>query len=175
MNAYDSWTIEKGGRTYRVSLEYDGFMGAPWEEHDTVAVVEAAPSTRFYGWNAEDGIENEYRVEKLSDRYGEVVYVDLEASEEQARKWGIHEKDVDEAVWTSIESCRRWVENEWHWTTVRVERKCECCDSWEANSAQYLGGIESDAEEYIRDEAAHDLIAQLEHEYPSDNEEGEES
>ncbi|WP_213303496.1 hypothetical protein [Paraburkholderia sacchari] len=142
--------IEAGGYPFRVRVEADEFMGAPWEEHDGHGVVS--------GWTTRDKHPGE--IVLCMDRRSRRYY-DVQASMKIARRdgWGLCDEDraalikslaapgivmrgpnrgmyrpgrapskpltrgeiTAEAVRRDFGYLRRWCNDDWHWVGVVVE------------------------------------------------------
>lgn len=78
-------TIERNGRTYRVTIEHDGDMGAPWEEHDGHGVVSE--------WTRRDKAPGEVVI--ASDR-GSHRFYDVAETTRIAKRdgWGLSDADA---------------------------------------------------------------------------------
>lgn len=164
MSAYDSFTFERNGRTYRAELHYDPDHGAPWEEEDGHGPVT--------DWTRRDKRPGEMVL--IRDHGMSRFYDFAEASRIAKRDgWGLCPDEIatlaarlgrtpragdirHESVMCDFDRLRRWCNDEWHYCGVVVT----CEDDGDDDSAS-LWGIESDCEDYIR-EVAEDLAAEIE-------------
>jgi len=126
-------TIELNGRTYRVDIEADPDMGAPWEEHDGHGIVS--------DWTTRDKRAGELvlHVEQRYGANGARRFYDLTATIRRATSegWGLgpdriatlaskfgraptKREIVAEAVRLDYEYLRGWCNDEWYWAGVRV-------------------------------------------------------
>ena len=160
-------TIERHGRTYRVTIEHDEHMGAPWEEHDGHGVVsewtrrDKAPgevviasdrgSHRFYD------VAETLRIAKR-DGWG-LSDADLAAFEARAGRKATRKMVIAEAVRRDCDRMRQWCADVWGWCGVIVELLDEDGDG--TGETASLWGIESDAGAYL-DEVAADLVDEME-------------
>lgn len=120
---------------YRVTLFYDPCMDPPWEEYDQPLVILSTDPFR----------------------------IDQRASCARAvAEWGATPEDAPSVVAQAFEYCQRWLASEWYWTDVTLHARCECCGEWRIVDS--LGGVESDAEDYIWGEIVPNMIANYEHE-----------
>ena len=161
--------IELNGVSYRVTIEHDDTMGAPWEEHDGHGVVSE--------WTRRDKAPGE--VEIASDRSSKRFY-NIAATTVIAKRdgWGLGADDltafetrigrkatrkmiVAEAVRRDCERMRQWCNDIWHWCGVIVSQLDE--DGDETGEQRSLWGIESDCGDYL-DEVAQELAEEMESE-----------
>jgi hypothetical protein len=163
-------TIEHAGLTFMVAIEHDYNMGRPWEEHDGHGPVRTSRTDGWGRWNSKRAGE----VVLSSDRFTCWLYDVAEALRIAKRDgWGLSPKNraklADklkreptakevraEAVRLDMEHLRGWLEGRWHWCIVVVTLlDTDRDETWEYDT---IGGIESDAGEYL-DEVAADLAA----------------
>ena len=161
----DKFTYE--GHTFKLEVEYDTDMRAPWEECDGYGEVS--------DWTTRDKKPGERVLS--SDRYSKRYY-DVQASIEKATRegWGLGEEDrqklaqklgrqptqkeiVAQSVEQDFECLRRWCANEWYWAVLHV---------WMADHPEhetYLGGVEYDPWEDYHEECAREMASEVLYEY----------
>lgn len=172
MSIYDGDIIEKNGHKYRVNIEADQDMGAPWEEHDGHGIVS--------GWTTRDKGAGEWVL--CADR-GSKRFYDFAGTMKLARKdgWGLNDeakaglaartgKTVAELTEGEItaESVRRdyeylkgWCNNDWHWCGVIVTDITD--DEYAPNDySNALWGIGNSDRGIYLEEIAHELIGEHE-------------
>lgn len=139
------------GRRFRLIVEHDGDMREPWKEHDCHGVVSE--------WTT--------RKKKPGERIlvqggGSYHYYDVQASMQRACKdWfppGVSREQVARSVEADFKRLRAWCNDEWHWAWIRVM----LLDGKDAGKSESLGGLESDDEQHISEEA-HNLARELLH------------
>lgn len=57
------------------------------------------------------------------------------------------------AARADFDRLRAYCDGDWHYVVVKVSPYCDCCEQVDDTYANYLGGIESDSEEYIKEVA----------------------
>lgn len=163
--------IEQSGLSFRVTVEPDEFMRAPWLEDDGHGNVEER-RTDHTGYVPKRPGE----VVLKRDRWSGYVY-DREAALETARRdcWGLSDREraklmarlgraptarevIAEAVDMDIEYLRGWLNGDWHWCYVSVELLDAAGDG--TGMTEGLCGIASDDSECLAEVAA-DLAKQL--------------
>jgi hypothetical protein len=163
-------SITLNGLRFAVRLHFDAGTGRPWEESDGHGPVRTSRTDGWGRWNSKRAGE----VVLSSDRFTCWLYDVAEALRIAKRDgWGLspeaRAKLADklkreptaaevraEAVRLDMERLRGWLEDRWHWCIVVVTLLDTDGDTtWEYDC---LGGIESDAGEYL-DEVAADLAA----------------
>jgi hypothetical protein len=168
-------TIQLNGRTYRIDVEPDQDMRAPWEEHDGHGIVS--------DWVTRDKHAGEWLLH--SDRHSKRFY-DFEATMKLAKAdcWGLGDERLAaltaklgraptkgeitaEAVRHDYEYLRGWCNDEWHWVGVCVTDITDDIHA-ETSYAYALWGIGSEDDEYIK-ETAQDLAEQAYREYAIEN------
>lgn len=160
-------TIERNGRTYRVTVEHDDTMGAPWMNEDGHGHIsdwtsrDKQPGERLlagsrHGRKRFYDIAETIRLATL-DGWG-LGPRDLAALAARARREPTRKQIVAEAVRLDFERMRGWCNDEWHYVGVIVELLDDDGDG--TGEAASLWGIESDAGAYL-DEVAADLVDEL--------------
>ena len=166
-------TIEHAGLTFSVRIEHDPHMRAPWEEHDGHGPVREASSyyvrphkragETIIQWSRRGVSRVQYwlydvaEATRIAKRDGWGLSPESRAKLAAKLKREPAAAEVRaEAVRLDMERLRDWLENRWHWCTVVVTLLDTDGDTtWEYDC---LGGIESDAGEYL-DKVAADLAA----------------
>lgn len=151
-NTYSKTDFTHNGYSFRMELQYDPDMGAPWKEHDghgdVVEVVSPSRRTEKRGGQ---------RVMHCSDRVCWLYDWQGAIAKAKAERWGLRpearaelaarlgrEPTKGEVVAAAVEAdfrhLRGWLNGGWHWTCLRVVlldvNGDEVCDD-------YLGGFES--------------------------------
>lgn len=159
--------IEVDGVSFRVAIEQDCDMGAPWEEHDghgvvsewtrrdkepgEVVIASDHGSHRFYD------IAETMRLAKR-DSWG-LAPDDLEAFEKKIGRKATRKMIAAEAVRRDCERMRQWCNDVWQWVGVIVHELDG--EGEETGRTASLWGIESDAGSYL-DEVAFELAGEVE-------------
>lgn len=150
--------LERNGKRYRVQIERDEDMGAPWEEHDGHGIVSE--------WTSRAKRPGEL---VLCEDRGSKRYYDVRESTKIAKKegWdappysGTPGQKATRAVRADYERLRGWCADEWYWVGVVVTEICVCDRGHEHDGdSRSLWGIESDAGDYLL-EVANKLIDEL--------------
>lgn len=164
-------TLTHNGREYRVTIEHDSDMGAPWKEHDGHGTVrESRTRHRERMWKTKRPGE---RPLNDPDRNQLQYLYDWQAATKTARAdgWGISEESVqalqkklgriptrgeyfEEATRQDFEYLRGWLNESWHYAVVTVS-----CGDYSAS----LGGVEYGLSDEYADEVARELAGEVEH------------
>lgn len=179
-------TFEYRGYTFKVTIDRDDCMGAPWDEHDGHGTVSKWKTSHKIGADKAPG----ERV-LCTDRHSYRLY-DFAGAVALAKKdgWGCkhsYSYNLGARVFVSghrtagelahcaaecdFDRLRRWCADDWFWCTLTV-RLIEFDDDdqeVETDELESLGGIESDAGAYLTDtahELADEIISRLEVEDP---------
>ena len=157
MHAYDSTTIEHEGHSITVSWHYDEGLREPWKENDghgpvsewttrdkqagELVLCKDGRSKRFYDF------AEACRIAKRDGWDSQPFNKGQESKRQQAAK----------AARADFEYLRAWCNDEWHWSyyTVTIEGM---------DYDESCGGIESDSQAEIEQEALADAKAWLEQE-----------
>lgn len=158
-------TITLKGLTFRVTCEPDCDMGPPWKEHDGHGEVR---ETRCYKYVAL--VEKRPGERVLHSEGGTAWLYDWQSATVTAKRdrWGLCDDDkaklaetlgraptadeiTAEAVRRDFDHLHCYCEGDWSWITLCVTLLD--CDEEPTEEREYLGGIESDADEYINSEA----------------------
>lgn len=151
-------TITVNGLKFRVSIHRDEDMREPWKEHDGYGVVSE--------WTRRDKHPHERVL--ISDGRGSKRLYDVQASMDIALRdgWGCPNPEgktkrqiAAEAVELDYQRLRGWCMDEWHWCWVGVQLLGKD-GSVVPGYRESLGGIESDAGEYL-DEVARELAESI--------------
>lgn len=138
--AYDTDTKEFNGRKFKVAYYYDEDMGAPWQEHDGHGVIS--------GWERRDKTPGE-RILAEDKRFK--LFYDVQTTMKKAKAEGWATQDTltksrgeraAAAVEADFKRMQAWINNDWHWTIVKVTLLDE--DGEETQHSASLGGVESD-------------------------------
>ncbi|MFM0341157.1 hypothetical protein [Paraburkholderia fungorum] len=182
MYAGETFEIEAGGYPFRVRIEADQCMGAPWEEHDGHGVVsdwttrDKRPgeivlntdrsSRRYYdveasmkiarrdGW----GLRDEHRLTLLAELRRVTFAVRGDDGrfrlQEQCGPWKPLTKGeiTAGAVRRDFEFLHGWCNDDWQWVGVVVELLDEDGEVVDG-VGDSLWGIESEADDYLRQTA----------------------
>jgi hypothetical protein len=162
----DGEIIEVDGYLFKVEIQRDDCMGAPWEEHDG-----HGPVTEWTSRREKKPGERVLSTDRWSRRY----YDAQEATAIAKRDgWGLCPKGIEEltkrlghaptpgqiinaAVDKDFEYLRRWCADLWEWKYVRVVNVIEHDGDYEEQRHEdSCGGIDGDADDYIQ-EMAYDL------------------
>jgi hypothetical protein len=157
--------FEYQGFSFRVTVEQDCDMGAPWEEHDGHGIVS--------DWTTRDKASGERVL--YSDRYSKRFYdVQGTMARAYAEGWGLSDKSraalmyrlgkktgrdftvhpltkgeiVAEAVRLDFEYCRGWCNEDWQWQWIKVELlddDKEPIPGFEDS----IGGVEGSDDDYL--------------------------
>lgn len=172
----DGDTFELDGLSFRVSIQPDPDMGPPWEEHDGHGIV--SEWRRETEWHNARATFSKAPGERMLCRDGRSArFYDFAATMRKARKdgWGLGAEDITKlraklgreptggdvtaaAVERDFQFLKDWCEDRWSWVYVQVTLLD--LDGNETPQSESLGGIESDAGDYLT-EVAHDLAGQL--------------
>lgn len=163
-------TITLKGLTFRVSIESNDDMGAPWKEHDGHGSVRTINS-----WTGCDAKAPGERV--LHKNHPTVWLYDWQGAMATAKRdgWGLGDDEKaklaaklgraptdgdvrTEAVQRDFDYCRRWLENDWYWCGVVVTLLD--IDGEPTSERESLWGIESDAYDYHA-ETAKELAGEI--------------
>lgn len=179
-------TFERKGYTFKVTLERDDCLGAPWEEHDGHGTVSKWRTSHKVGADKAPGERVLHR-----DRNSYRLY-DFAGAVETARKdgWGCkhsYSYDLGARVFVSghrtagelahcaaecdYDRLRRWCQDDWYWCTIVVTliEFDEDDREVETDETETLGGVESDSGAYLTStahELADEIISRLEVEDP---------
>jgi len=153
---YDDQTIEQNGRVYRVNLEHDSDMGAPWDEHDGHGPVS--------DWATRDKHPGELVLH--SDRSSKRFY-DFAGAMKIARAdgWGVSAENIaamtaklgrapargeicHAAVMSDFEYLQSWCNDEWNWCGVIVTDITDD-ESADVDYSHAVWGVQSDDDETI--------------------------
>lgn len=149
--------ITVNGLNFRVGIYRDEDMGEPWKEHDGYGVVSE--------WTRRDKQPGERIL--IQDRGSKRFYNVQESMKIALRdKWGCPNPEgktkrqiAAESVELDYQRLRAWCNDKWHWCFVTVKLLGK--DGREVPGYQEsLGGIESDAGEYL-DEVARELAESI--------------
>lgn len=165
---YDGDCFTHRGHTFKFATEYDDTIGEPWREYDGHGIVS--------DWVRRDKLPGE-RV--LAGDRGSKRYYDVRGTMRIARRdgWGCgdpahtHRTDRERAacaVDRDYQRLRAWLRGTWYYVVVYVQLVTPGYAS--DNRRAYLGGVESDAGEYleaIARELADEIIAQIEVDDPN--------
>ena len=162
MTVYHHYDIEKDGEKFRVEYIVDEHMGPPWDEFDVHGPVRTQPKIRYSHAKKRPGEVI------LSNKGDYAVIYDREEALKIARRdgWRPH-KPIEgtkrqiaaKAVEDDMAYLRGWVNDDWHWTGVQVFPLTKDGDELRSK-AESLWGIESNAEEYLK-EVAFDLLGSI--------------
>lgn len=153
----DYETFDHKGHTFRVAIEHDPDIGAPWKEQDGHGVVS--------DWTSRAKRPGELILARDRTRYR---YYDLSASTARAKRdgWGPHQPRPDEtrgqaiarAVQEDFEYLRAWCADDWQYVSVYV-----CWDD-DPDMAECLGAVETfrDYHKIVARELADELMARIE-------------
>ena len=154
----DSFTFTVDGRDFVARVEPDTDHGAPWDECDGHGPVS--------DWTRRDKRPGEM---VLAESRGERRYYDFAEACRIARaegwdappyRTGTARQRAARAALRDFEYLRAWCSDEWCYVTVAVVPICPCCNEADESRAEYLGGVESSDESYIR-EVAEELAGQI--------------
>lgn len=136
-------TIQIAGEVYSVKIDFDNDIGCPWEFNDCHGAVSDLTSRDK---RPSEMILCEYRRMRR--------YYDFAESCRIARtKWGINDrKAAADAAMADFKRLRAWCNEQWHYVVIGVED--------DEGNAEYIGGVESDCEDYI-EELAKELARNL--------------
>lgn len=159
------------GFRFRLDVSPDYGIDPPWEHEDGHGPVRRV---------REKSDKRPGERVLLADRYGFLLY-DWQEAMAAARRdgWGLTSEGraklaarlgreptagevCEESVARDFEYLRRWCNDDWWWICLRVtllDVEGEPVDDY----TEYLGGVESDAEDYAK-ECARDVAAQIVHE-----------
>lgn len=173
-------TITLNGRTYRIDIEPDQDMGAPWEEHDCHGIVSE--------WTTRDKGAGE-RVLSIDQRYGlngKRRFYDFSATTKKAKAegWGLNESEltklanklnrkpthneiIAEAVRLDYECLRGWCNGSWYWCGVIVTDITED-EGAPIDYTHAVWGIDSDSPDYMR-QVAKELAEEASRAYAVEN------
>ena len=158
---FDGDTFTHAGMQFIVSVEHDGYHGAPWKEEDGHGPVSE--------WTSRDKKPGEWVLS--SDRSSKRFYDASEATRIAKRDgWGIAPERIAEltaklgraptkgevtaeAVRRDFEYLWGWANDEWHYIGVCVRHVSQDADE---RYSYATWGIESDCDEYLT-ETAHEL------------------
>ena len=151
---YDGDTFERGGRTFRVNHPYDDCEIIPWKEYDGCGIVS--------DWTTRDKAPGERIL--ATDRHSRMYY-DFAATiaKAKAEGWGLappalaelalkltrrptRKEIVAEAVERDFRHLYGFANDEWTYVCLEVTEI-------ESGETEYLGGMESDDYDGLRDEA----------------------
>lgn len=138
----------KNGKNFRCNVRPDYGYGAPWEEADSHGVVSE--------WERRDKRPSERILCKdgACSRFYDVVESTRKALREG---WGVQDSSCENmtkrqiaahAVDADFKRLRAWCNGEWGYMCLEVFPLTEDGDELKSK-AQYIGGVESDDEEYI--------------------------
>lgn len=172
---FDGQIMTHGAHSFRVNIERDDDLGAPWEEHEGHGPVSE--------WTTRDKKAGERVLS--SDRSIKRFY-DIAAATKTARaEWSISDAKRTEieaklgramtngeiaahAVESDFEYLKAWCEDRWYWVGVVVTHIGPDDDSDKTpDYGHALWGLESEDDEYIED-CALDLIRQYADELDSE-------
>lgn len=161
----DGDTFEYKGAKFRVEISYDDCGEAPWDRSDGHGVVT--------GWQRRDYVDPPRGFWRLNvDRHSERLYNWYETMAIAKRDgWGLCPEEIaklgarlkreptkrdirKEAVRRDFAFLEGWCSDDWNYVVIGVEQVGGDGDK------QYLGGVESNAGDYIR-ECAEDLAHEL--------------
>lgn len=147
---YDGDTFTHDGLQFRVKMLWDDYRGLPWEENDCHGPVS--------DWERREKAPGELIL--CSDR-GSKRFYDFQAACKIARDvWGFKtKKEAAEAARKDFDYLRRFCDGQWSYVIVDVTLLDDDGDALEEYS-ECIGGIESDAEDYIT-EIAHELAGEI--------------
>lgn len=173
-------TIEKNGRMYRIAIEYDSDMGAPWEEYDGHGIVSK--------WTTRDKRAGECLL-KIGQSYGmsgNRRFYDYAGTikKAHAESWGLSDTNratlaarlkrkptareiISEAARLDFEYLKSWCDDKWNWCGVIVT---DVTDDESAPMDYYhaVWGFSSEDDEG-QEECAHELVRQIEYERAVNN------
>ncbi len=152
--------IEHNGLRYKVTIERDDFIGAPWDECDghgpvsewtsrakqagELVLAQDRGSYRYYDFAEACRIA-------LRDGWDAKPYnTGQETKRQQAAK----------AARSDYEYLRRWCADDWQYVVVTVASECSCCGDFTGETAS-LGGVEDSDPSYI-DDIVSELIKEVE-------------
>lgn len=163
--------FDLAGFRFRLDIAPDSDTSAPWDHEDGHGNVRAASC--YYGRPYKKPGER-----LLWHERGEYLFYDWQGAMQKARRdrWGLADEYraklaarlgreptagevCAESVARDFEHLRRWCAGDWYWVCLRVallDVEGEPVDDY----TEYLGGVESDAEDYAK-ECARDLAAQI--------------
>ena len=152
---YDSFNFTHEGREFIACLYYDDSSDTPWERADGHGPVSE--------WTTRDKKPGELVL--CTDRKSKRFYDYAEAMRTAKREqWGTGETGPAEgetlgqyrhrAVMADFEFLRGWCNDEWHYCGVGVRLLDDEGEPEGAEYAHALWGIESNADEYLREVAA---------------------
>ena len=149
------FTFIRAGVRFKAYVEQDDISDAPWERADGHGPVR----TQSRGW----GHISKYPGERVLHTTRHTVWLyDWQAACRLARKdgWNAEPYDapnrIQRAVQADFDYLRRWLQDDWWYVGVRVCREGQ----YEGRYANTLWGIESDADDYIR-EVAEELADEI--------------
>ena len=164
MTAYHTETIEHAGMSFRVEHHHDSDHGEPWKEADFYGVVSdwtTRPKKPSECILATDGPHHRYyeiaesTALALRDSWGDGKPTSTRTKRQIAAA----------AVQKAFERLRDWCNDEWHWCGVVVTLLDT--DGNKTSRTQSLWGIESDADEYLK-EVAIELADEIADDVPPD-------
>lgn len=171
--------FEQSGFRFRLDVAPDYGIDPPWEHEDGHGPVRRVYAESYYSRGAPRDKRPGERV-LWADRHEFLLYDWQEAMKTARRdRWGLADEDraklaarlgreptagevCAESVARDFEYLRRWCDGGWWWTCLRVtllDVEGEPVDDF----TEYLGGVESDSEDYAK-ECARDMAAQIVHE-----------
>lgn len=155
-------TIELDGLTFRVDVEPDHDMRAPWEERDGHGPVRKIRDDCYRGRPVKRPGE---RVLTFERSHGYAYDMQGAMRIALADRWGVANPEgmtrrqiAAAAVENDYQRLRAWCNDEWHWCGVVVTLLD--VDGRSTRTTQSLWGFESDSPEY-HDETAHDLASEI--------------
>ena len=133
----DNETFEYKGRTFRLEVDRDEYMGPPWDEHDGHGPV--SEWTRRAKHPGEMVLLTDRQYKRYYDFAEAVRIAKKDCWDTKPFGVGTKGERAHKAATADFNYLRRWCNGDWFWATIHVTLLGE---DGEEQSDSYLGGIE---------------------------------
>ena len=135
----DGEQIEYKGRTFTVRIERDDFVDTPWDHSEPLAPVR---ESRYSAYHEAQLSAGNVWLNGAPDSHTRGYIYERAAAIAAVRKWGkdYNEERAARIVDAEIERFGRWLRDDWFFASIGLELD---------GDSEYVGGVESDCDEYI--------------------------